>query len=115
MEGKTGVTSVSTDKGRRRWHCGNCVLDEMIRELYVNGAVVELEREPLEVLSYLLQHAGEVCTKDELLASVWPRRVLSDTVLTTCVERLRDVLGDTDQEIIRTTYGFGYRLAVPVR
>ena len=100
---------------RRRWHFGRSILDERTLELLVGGVDVELERKPLEVLIYLLQHAGEVCTKDELLAGIWPGRVLSETVLTKCIGRLRDVLGDDDQEIIKTAYGFGYRLAAPVR
>src|SRR6202789_3519321 len=84
---------------RGRWHFGRAILDERTLELLVNGVDAELERKPLEVLIYLLQHAGEVCTKDELLAGLWPGRILSETVLTTCIGRLRDVLGDDNQEI----------------
>jgi eukaryotic-like serine/threonine-protein kinase len=105
----------SSSGGRRRWHFAGAVLDERSLELVVNGTDAELERKPLEVLIYLLQHAGEVCTKDELLAGVWPGRVLSETVLTKCIGRLREVLGDRDQDIIKTAYGFGYRLVAPVR
>jgi non-specific serine/threonine protein kinase len=100
---------------RRRWHFANAVLDERTLDLIVNGSDAELERRPLEVLLYLLQHAGEVCTKDELLAGVWPGRVLSETVLTKCIGRLREALGDRDQDIIKTAYGYGYRLVAPVR
>lgn len=103
------------DWGRRRWFFGRAVLDETTHELMLDGVDVELERKPLEVLIYLLQHAGEVCTKDELLTGVWPGRVLSETVLTKCIGRLREVLGDRDQAIIRTVYGFGYRFVESVR
>lgn len=105
----------NADRGRRRWHFAGAVLDERTLELLVNGADAELERKPLEVLIYLLERAGEVCTKDELLAGVWPGRILSETVLTKCIGRLRDALGERDQEIIKTAYGFGYRLIAPVR
>jgi serine/threonine protein kinase len=67
------------------------------------------------VLLHLLQNAGEVVTKDELATACWPRRVLSDTVLTTTLNRLRQALGDQAQEIIKTVHGFGYRLATAVR
>jgi DNA-binding winged helix-turn-helix (wHTH) protein/serine/threonine protein kinase len=103
------------DRGRRRWHFGRAVLDETTHELMLDGVDAELERKPLEVLIYLLQHAGEVCTKDELLAGVWPGRILSETVLTKSIGRLREVLGDKDQEIIRTVYGYGYRFVESVR
>jgi DNA-binding winged helix-turn-helix (wHTH) protein/tetratricopeptide (TPR) repeat protein len=100
---------------RRRWHFGHAILDERTLELLVDGVDAELERKPLEVLIYLLQHAGEICTKDELLAGIWPGRILSETVLTKCIGRLRDVLRDDSQEIIKTAHGFGYRFVAPVR
>lgn len=100
---------------QRRWHFGPAVLDERTLELTVNGEAVRLERKPLEVLMFLLQHAGEICTKEELLAGVWPGRVLSETVLTKCIGRVREALADEDQAIIKTSYGFGYRLVAPVR
>jgi DNA-binding winged helix-turn-helix (wHTH) protein/tetratricopeptide (TPR) repeat protein len=105
----------NAERGRRRWHFAGAVLDERTLELLVNGVDVELERKPLEVLIYLLEHAGEVCTKDELLSGVWPGRILSETVLTKCIGRLREVLEDRDQNIIKTAYGFGYRFIAPLQ
>jgi DNA-binding winged helix-turn-helix (wHTH) protein len=116
MGDKTSAApGVEADRGRRRWHFAGAVLDERTLELLVNGADAELERKPLEVLIYLLERAGEVCTKDELLAGVWPGRILSETVLTKCIGRLRDALGDRDQDVIKTAYGFGYRFIAPVQ
>ena len=114
-EKPSAAPGMNPDKGRRRWHFAGTVLDERTLELLVNGVDAELERKPLEVLIYLLEHAGEVCTKDELLTGVWPGRILSETVLTKCIGRLREVLGDRDQLIIKTAYGFGYRFITPVR
>ncbi len=99
----------------RRWTFGHMRLDERTLQLTVRGQEVRLHRKPLLVLLHLLQHPGEVVTKDELAEACWPRRVLSDTVLTTTLNRLRQVLGDENQEIIKTVHGFGYRLAAPVR
>jgi eukaryotic-like serine/threonine-protein kinase len=116
MGDKTSAApGVKADRGRRRWHFAGAVLDERTLELLVKGADAELERKPLEVLIYLLERAGEVCTKDELLAGVWPGRILSETVLTKCIGRLRDALGDRDQDVIKTAYGFGYRFIAPVQ
>ena len=104
----------NAEKGRRRWHFAGTIFDERTLELLVNGVDAELERKPLEVLIYLLEHAGEVCTKDEILTDVWPGRILSETVLTKCIGRLREALVDRDQDIIKTAYGFGYRFIAPV-
>jgi eukaryotic-like serine/threonine-protein kinase len=116
MANKTSAApGVKADRGRRRWHFAGAVLDERTLELLVNGVNAELERKPLEVLIYLLERSSEVCTKDELLAGVWPGRILSETVLTKCIGRLRDALGDEGQNVIKTAYGFGYRFIAPVR
>src|ERR1700761_3845635 len=116
MEERPQLSPQTTGSGaRRRWHFAGATLDERALELTVNGADAELERKPLEVLIYLLERAGEVCTKDELLADVWPGRILTETVLTKCIGRLRDALGDRDQDIIKTAYGFGYRFIAPVQ
>ncbi len=115
VTGEPKASVLSTAEQTRRWHFAGAVLDELTQELLVGGVEVEIERRPLEALVHLLEHAGEVVTKDELLAAVWPGRILSDTVLTKCIGRLRDALGDDDQAIIKTVYGYGYRLMAPVR
>ncbi len=109
------AASSNSQRYWRRWHFARAVLDERTHELLIDGTDVELERKPLEVLIYLLHHAGEVCTKEELLAAVWPGRFLSETVLTKCIGRLRDTLADDNQEVIKTAYGVGYRLVAEVR
>ncbi|MES2883180.1 MAG: winged helix-turn-helix domain-containing protein [Pseudomonadota bacterium] len=98
-----------------RWLFGGCVLDESRLELRVGSDLVELERKPLEVLRYLLRHAGEVVTKDELQNAVWAGRILSETVLTKAVSRIREVLGDEGTGLIKTVHGYGYRLVAEVR
>ncbi len=97
-----------------KWLFSRCVFEESTLELSVAGRLVELERKPLEVLRHLLRHAGEVLTKEEIHAAVWPGRVLSDTVLTKAVSRIREVLGDETQALIKTVHGYGYRLIAPV-
>ena len=99
----------------RRWTFGTAVLDERSLELLVSGQPVALERKPLEVLLYLLHHAGEVVTKDELADNLWPGRILTETVLTRCISMLRHALADDHRTLIRTVHGFGYRLVADVR
>jgi DNA-binding winged helix-turn-helix (wHTH) protein/tetratricopeptide (TPR) repeat protein len=99
----------------RRWVFGSAVLDERSLELQVNGRPAELERKPLEVLLYLLRHAGEVVTQDDLAENLWPGRVLTDTVMTRCISVLRQVLEDDEHGLIRTVHGYGYRLVAQVK
>ena len=96
------------------WRFGDATLDLASLELRVRDNPVPLERKPLEVLKLLLSHAGEVVTKEELLAEVWSGRVVTDATLTKAVAKLRAALGDDEQAIIRTVHGYGYRLMAPV-
>ena len=67
------------------WRFGTAEFDEARFELRVGGLPVEVERRALDVLAYLLRHAGEVVTKDELLREVWAGRVTVDKVLPNAV------------------------------
>ena len=98
-----------------KWLFERCVFEDATLELSLDGVVVELERKPLEVLRHLLRHAGEVVTKEELHAAVWPGRIVSETVLTKAISRIREVLADDAQTLIKTVHGYGYRLIAPVR
>ncbi len=98
----------------QRWRFGDCQLDGRTLELTVRGQLVKLEPKPLDMLMFLLRRPGEVLTKDELLEALWPGRVLTESVLTKCVAKLRQGLGDEAQGVIKTVHGFGYRLVAPV-
>jgi len=71
---------------------------------------VDVERRALEVLIYLLRHAGEVVTKDELLREVWAGRITVDKVLPNAINKLRRALGETNASHISTQARIGYRL-----
>jgi DNA-binding winged helix-turn-helix (wHTH) protein/tetratricopeptide (TPR) repeat protein len=105
----------SADLAGRRWLFGPAVLDERSLELTVGGQHIPLERKPLEVLLYLLHHAGEVVTKDDIAESLWTGRILTETVLARCISVLRHALKDDDKTLIRTVHGYGYRLVADVR
>ena len=98
----------------RLWHFAGCEFDELRLELRVEGKPVELELKPLEVLQQLLQHAGKVCTKEQLLEAAWPGLMVVDSSLATAMSKLRKALGDENSAIVLTVPRVGYRLAVPV-
>lgn len=96
------------------WRFAGRELHEASHELYVHGRPVALERKPFELLCLLLRRPGELVTRDELVESVWRGRVISDAALSRTVMKLRQALADSDQRIVATVHGYGYRLAVPV-
>src|SRR5262245_36690555 len=81
-------------------------------------ATQELRLRPkrFAVLRYLVQHAGQLVTKDEILDAVWPGLAVDDGALTTCLREIRRVLGDDPRQpqIIETVHRRGYRIIAPV-
>ena len=71
----------------------------------------------MEVLVTLAEHANEVVSRDDLMAAVWPDRVISDDTLTAYLSEIRRALGDDakSQSILETISKRGYRLRGDVR
>lgn len=99
-------------RSARMWRFGECEFDEQGYALRVRGALVDVERKPLEILHQLLSRNGGVVRKEELLERVWPSVMVVDASLATAVSKLRKVLGD--QDVIQTVSKVGYRICVPV-
>ena len=76
---------------------------------------MDVQRKPLEILSCLLAHAGEVVTKDELLEHVWEGRPTVENVIANAITKLRNALGEENAERIVTQPRVGYRFAGRVR
>lgn len=77
---------------------------------------VHLTPKALSVLSVLTARAGHVVTKDELFATVWPETAVSDSALTTCIQELRNALGDDARRprYIATVHRRGFRFVADV-
>jgi len=70
----------------------------------------------LDILGVLIARAGEVVSKDEIIAAVWPATVVEDSNLTVQISALRRVLdrGRSNGSCIQTVAGRGYRFIAPV-
>ncbi|HWG36566.1 MAG TPA: winged helix-turn-helix domain-containing protein, partial [Terriglobales bacterium] len=83
-----------------------------------NGVRVRLQDQPFRVLVLLLQRAGEVVTRDELRAQLWPAGTFVDFdgSLNAALKRLRTALGDDadNPRFIETVPKRGYRFLAPV-
>jgi TolB-like protein len=75
---------------------------------------VELRPKSFHVLQYLVENAGRLVAKEELIKAVWPNVAVTDESVTRCVSEVRSALDDNRQQIIRTVPRRGYVLAVPV-
>ncbi len=104
----------SVDEALYCWRFGPVEFDEARRQLRIAGLDVDIEQKPLDVLSLLLRHAGEVVTKDELFDRIWAGRITVDHVLATAVSKLRKELEAAGVNRIATVPRVGYRFDGPV-
>lgn len=95
---------------------GDCELDLERYELRRAGVRVHLEPQVFDLLRHLLEHAGRVVAKEELLDAVWGDRFVSDTTVTTRIKEVRRAIGDSGeaQRWIRTIRRRGYEFVGPV-
>jgi TolB-like protein/DNA-binding winged helix-turn-helix (wHTH) protein len=76
--------------------------------LQKGGADLALRPKAFDVLRYLVERAGRLATKDELVGAVWPNVIVSDDSLAQCIRDIRKVLNDDGEQFIRTVQRRGY-------
>ncbi|MFC5863271.1 winged helix-turn-helix domain-containing protein [Acidicapsa dinghuensis] len=93
-------------------------LDLRSSQLTKNGMKIRLPQQPIQVLSLLLERAGEIVTREELRQRLWSSDVFVDFDhgLNKSVQKLRDALGDSaaSPRYIETIPRVGYRFIAPV-
>jgi len=89
-------------------------LDVMRRSLRHGRDDAQLRPKAFDVLCYLVENAGRPLSKEEIMAAVWPKVIVTDESLTRCVSDVRAALRDGDQRIIKTIPRHGYVFATPV-
>jgi DNA-binding winged helix-turn-helix (wHTH) protein len=79
-------------------------------------APVAIGSRGLDILRVLIERAGEVASKDDIIGAVWPGTVVEDSNLTVQISALRRVLDQRRSQggCIQTVAGRGYRFAAPV-
>lgn len=88
-------------------------------ELHKGGRRLRLQEQPFRVLHMLVEHPGEVVTRDEIKKRLWPNETVVefDHSINAAIKRLRDALGDTAEnpKYVETVARRGYRLLVSVQ
>lgn len=95
---------------------GDCRIDPSARELHRAAELVTLSPKVFDCLAYLIEHRDRAVGRDELIAAVWGKVDVSDTLLGQTVLKARRAIGDTgnEQHAIRTVPRFGYRWIAPL-
>ena len=95
---------------QRFYEFGAFRVDIASRRLYrSDGEPVRLTPRLFDTLLYLIEHRERLIDKDELIAAMWPGRVVEENNLSQSISALRRALGDLDGQRILTVPGRGYR------
>ena len=93
-------------------------LDLHAYQLRRSGRVVKLEPTPMELLSFLIDHRGQLITRDQIVEKIWGQGVFLDTdnSINGAIRKIRQVLGDNPEQprFVETVTGKGYRFIAPV-
>jgi len=97
---------------------GDFTVNPRARSIHKHGVRLKLHGQPFEILLLLLERHGEVITREELQAKLWPADTFVDFEhgVNTAVKKLRRTLGDSadEQRFIETVPRVGYRFIAPV-
>ncbi len=91
---------------------GRFTLNPDNRQLYSDGVPMRIGAAAIRVLLTLVERAGSVVSKDELVSRVWGRSAVGDNRLHVHIYELRKKIGD---DCIVTKSGLGYRFVAPVQ
>lgn len=102
---------------RTVYRFGDCTIDPSARELRTGGALATLSPKVFDCLIYLIEHRERAVGRDELIAAIWGKLDVTDTLLGQTVLKARRAVGDTGngQHAIRTIPRFGYRWVAELR
>src|ERR1700734_4565743 len=102
----------------RRMRFGTFDVDLRAGEVLKHGIRLKIPGQPFQVLALLLEHPGEVVTREEFRQKLWPGDTFVDfdTGLNSAVKKLREALGDSAEEprYIETLPRRGYRFVARV-
>ena len=94
-------------------------VDPRTHELRRDGVRIKIQEQSFVVLLKLLEHPGELVTREQLRTALWPADTFVDfdTGLNTVIKRLREVLRDSAEgpHFIETVPKLGYRFIAPVQ
>jgi DNA-binding winged helix-turn-helix (wHTH) protein len=90
---------------------GSYRLDAGNARLWRGGRELKITPKAFAVLCHLLARQGQLVSKEELFAAVWPKTAVSDAALTSCIQELRKVLRDDPRRprYVETVHRRGFR------
>jgi DNA-binding winged helix-turn-helix (wHTH) protein/alpha-beta hydrolase superfamily lysophospholipase len=99
------------------FHFADMVLDSERRELRSGSTLTPIEPQVFDILEFLIRNRDRVVSRDDLLASVWGGRIVSDSAIAARINAARRAIGDSGEQQcwIRTVARKGFRFVGDVR
>src|SRR5260370_10768555 len=98
-----------TQGQRPVYESGEWEVDLARRELRTRGVPVPIGGRAFEIIGALVQSAGDLVTKDDLMTRVWSGAIVDENTLQVHVSAVRKALGPHGR-MLKTVSGRGYRL-----
>ena len=110
---------MNADRVNGRLCFGVFELDLRAGELRKRGLRVRLQQQPFQVLAILIEHSGQVVSREELQKTVWPADTFVDFDhgLNKAINKIREALGDSAESprFVETVARRGYRFIADVK
>lgn len=99
-----------------KYRFADCELDTGRHEFLRGGVPVPLEPQVFDLLALFAGRAGELVTRDEIVAEIWGGRIVSEAAISSRINAVRRAVGDDGarQAILRTMPRRGFRLEAAV-
>lgn len=109
MTAASSENTTYTDEGKIYFREG-VYLDTSMHKLIIDGRQEEFRAMEYKLLTYLLENAGRVVTKEELLKNVWEDEYTGDGTISVHIRHIREKieLDVKNPAIIKTVWGVGY-------
>jgi DNA-binding response OmpR family regulator len=92
--------------------CGDIVMNPETGKVRRGDQPVELTKLEYKILYIMMSCPGKLFTRNEILADIWDvsGNFVNDNTLSVTMKRLREKLGDSEGQLIKTIRGMGYRM-----
>ena len=107
-------TAWMTGQNPRSYTFGGFVLDLGRGVLLEDGAERALRPKTFALLRHMIENAGRLINRDEIMRAVWPDTFVTEDSITQCIGEIRRALGDPGQATLRTIPRRGYLFDGPV-
>jgi len=116
MDGDQKKVQKEHNESQLAYHFGDFKISRSQQVLVRSEEKIVISTKAYYLLMTFLENHGKILKKDDIINAVWPGQFVTDTALTKQIVRLRKLIGDTDSDnpMIETHRGVGYRFAIDV-